>query len=189
MNTIISHRNRRMVSLRTPTGHAPRWTLHEHAVVLILRVVRAAAPTRTQMRQSVITGPFHAIQRCRMKFIIAVQLLAASMRCLCWIGNRELFPPLEVALPMSSRSLVRGLPGRREIHWLRALSCVPRSSSMSPPRATVVAANQAEVQSTFHGMLLPSAKHSRFLVWWEDTSWEAVRSTFSMARLFRLEPW
>ena len=46
-------------------------------------VVRAAASTRTQMRQSVITGPFQATQRCSMKFIIAVQLLAASMRCLC----------------------------------------------------------------------------------------------------------
>ena len=81
-----------------------------------------AASTRTPMRQSVITGPFQATQRCRMKFIIVVQSLAASMRFLCLIGNRELFPPLEVALPMSSRSLVHGLPGRREIHWLRALS-------------------------------------------------------------------
>ena len=61
----------------------------------------SAASTRTQMRQSVITGPFQATQRRRMKFIIAVQLL----------GNRELFPPLEVALPMSSRSLVLGLQG------------------------------------------------------------------------------
>ena len=69
-----------------------------------------------------------------------------AMPLLNW--NRELFPPLEVALPMSSRSLVRGLPGRREIHWLRGLSCVPRSCPMSPPRATVVAAYQAEVQST-----------------------------------------
>ena len=29
----------------------------------------------------------------------------------------------------------------------------------------------------FHGMLLLSAKHSRSLVWWEDTIWKAVRST------------
>ena len=51
----------------------------------------SAASTRTQMRQSAITGPFQATQRCRMKFIIAVQLFAASMRCLCWIGNQVLF--------------------------------------------------------------------------------------------------
>ena len=69
-----------------------------------------------------------------------------AMPLLNW--DRELFPSLEVALPMSSRSLVRGLPGRREIHWLRDLSCVHRSCSMSPPRATVVAAYQAEDQST-----------------------------------------
>ena len=50
-----------------------------------------AASTRTPMRQSVITGPFQATQRCRMKFIIVVQSLAASMRFLCLIGNRELF--------------------------------------------------------------------------------------------------
>ena len=31
----------------------------------------------------------------------------------------------------------------------------------------------------FHGMLLPSAKHSRSLVWWEDTLWKAIRSTIS----------
>ena len=29
----------------------------------------------------------------------------------------------------------------------------------------------------FHGMLLPSAKHSRSIVWWEDTPWKTVRST------------
>ena len=29
----------------------------------------------------------------------------------------------------------------------------------------------------FHGMLLLSAKHSRTLVWWEDTLWKAVRNT------------
>ena len=29
----------------------------------------------------------------------------------------------------------------------------------------------------FHGMLYLSAKHSRSLIWWENTIWEAVRST------------
>ena len=37
-----------MVSVRTPTGHAPRRTLREHAVVLVLWVVRVEASTRTQ---------------------------------------------------------------------------------------------------------------------------------------------
>ena len=31
----------------------------------------------------------------------------------------------------------------------------------------------------FHGVLMLSAKHSRSLVWWEDTTWKAVRSTIS----------
>ena len=41
----------------------------------------------------------------------------------------------------------------------------------------------------FHGMLLLSAKHSRSLVWLENTSWTAVRTTILKAWLFRLEQW
>ena len=39
----------------------------------------------------------------------------------------------------------------------------------------------------FHGMLLLSAKHSRSLVWWADTLWEAVRKYHFTAQSSRLE--
>ena len=41
----------------------------------------------------------------------------------------------------------------------------------------------------FHGMLLLSAKHSRSLVWWEDTLWETFWECPLTDQWYRLEQW
>ena len=46
-----------------------------------------------------------------------------------------------------------------------------------------------EIVRRFHGLLLLSAKHSRSLVWWEDTIWKTLWKTFSKAQLSRLVHW
>ena len=56
-------------------------------------------------------------------------------------------------------------------------------------RGTVAIRSGRKMVGGFHGMLLLSAKHSRSLVWWEDTLWKVVRSTIFMAQLLRSERW
>ena len=66
-------------------------------------------------------------------------------------------------------------------HRTETKSDCRKSSAQSERRdiCSIVAIRSGQrIVGGFHGVLLLSAKHSRSLVWWEDTIWKAVRNAF-----------
>ena len=95
-----------------------------------------------------------------------------------WIGYQKWFT---LTIPWNSAKLVKISPGiiARLHHTDRRLMGLLREQCVKLRKEHLrYCCNQVWTWMVcgFHGMLLLSAKHSRSLVWWEDTLRKAVRS-------------